>query len=1192
MTASSSKSLAESFEQTVSADNLSSGGNESGVSAAITEGGGRENLAAEAVAASVLSQVLSPGVERTFGFESPNDNEALSPLLEVVDNLEAEDHTRQTGGLGNLNLRESLGLARQAVTSDTKQYDNRGLDVVSLASTLASDLAHLVESMNLADRPSSNTNQSNNANMSKNGRPITARTMAQDSGRFSKLDLSTAELSSELNLAFGDSVVTTPTPPPTCNAFSTPTPPPNCPPPPPPQLNNQGLLMDPQATDDEKQRQQGEVDPEPPMLEAHCPPSKELHGGTEPSAVSLLETFAAVARRRATGASGGAGGGGAVSSTNANNTRNTANSLNSGIFGRGGLATNSVSSLVRLALSTNFPSGLLNQAQSYPSLNPSQNNVGQPARQTNEAEQVSMEEFLESCRATSLLAELEDDEELPDADEEENEEDCDDSEDGEDNYDEDGSSGQGLTSAEVRNMFGKRKHWDDDHVLKRKFSALIPAFDPRPGRTNVNQTSDLEVPTPGGETQVLPAPSPREGSGPRLVMVVKGPNLPGVQDIEVELTNPDWTIFRAVQAIVQTASLGTKSDKTRRVWEPTYVIVYREARPAVACSESGSRRNSTVLPQIPVTATTGCSMDEVLQLVRQLYVNLADSEEQQHAKEFLSKKITNKLVTQIQDPLVLSAAALPEWAEELAFTSPFLFPFETRQLFFHCTAFGSSRSIVWLQQQREAEQRGRSGPGMRAPEQHEFKIGRIKHERVKVPRGDQILDWGINVMKLHADRKSILEVEFIDEEGTGLGPTLEFFALVAAELQRADLCMWLSDLSDESSTVPLDMGEKPAGYYVNRPGGLFPAPLPQEGEVCARVSAMFHVLGVFIAKTLQDARLVDLPLSTAFLKLLCGGEVSGTVRDSSNITTSYSPELLEDVMTSSLLSVVSEESDRDTPGDVNSLLMGPAGPVWWAGLLELGDLEQVDPGRGAVLGRLQQLALDKQTILADDNLDEDSKAEKVNSLGLDGVTVEELGMTMQYSPSSSLYQYSVVDLKPGGGEEAVTIHNLEEYVERTLDWVFVRGVRGQLEALRQGFNSVFPIDKLGAFTPSEVRTLLCGDQEPVFTREEILRYTEPKLGYTRDSAGFLRFVNVLVGMTGVERKAFLQFTTGCSSLPPGGLANLHPRLTVVRKIDAGDGSFPSVNTCVHYLKLPDYSSEEVLKEKLLLATAEKGFHLN
>lgn len=50
------------------------------------------------------------------------------------------------------------------------------------------------------------------------------------------------------------------------------------------------------------------------------------------------------------------------------------------------------------------------------------------------------------------------------------------------------------------------------------------------------------------------------------------------------------------------------------------------------------------------------------------------------------------------------------------------------------------------------------------------------------------------------------------------------------------------------------------------------------------------------------------------------------------------------------------------------------------------------------------------------------------------------------------------------------------------------------------------------------------------------------------SPGFLRFVRVLCGMSSDERKAFLQFTTGCSTLPPGGLANLHPRLTVVRKV--------------------------------------------
>lgn len=33
-----------------------------------------------------------------------------------------------------------------------------------------------------------------------------------------------------------------------------------------------------------------------------------------------------------------------------------------------------------------------------------------------------------------------------------------------------------------------RKPWEEDFVLKRQFSALIPAFDPRPGRANLNQT--------------------------------------------------------------------------------------------------------------------------------------------------------------------------------------------------------------------------------------------------------------------------------------------------------------------------------------------------------------------------------------------------------------------------------------------------------------------------------------------------------------------------------------------------------------------------------------------------------------------------------------------------------------------------------------------------------------------------------
>lgn len=175
---------------------------------------------------------------------------------------------------------------------------------------------------------------------------------------------------------------------------------------------------------------------------------------------------------------------------------------------------------------------------------------------------------MESCRAPTLLAELDDDEDMgedEDNDEDENEDDAD--------Y-EDVMVSRNLLSFMEEEGYeckpGKRRSWDDEYVLKRQFSALIPAFDPRPGRTNVNQTTDLEVPPPGqeessssSEHELLPQP--------KLQLVLRGPNLPGIPDVEVELNDPSWTIFRAVQELIQLTELGTRQEKLRRVWEPTYV---------------------------------------------------------------------------------------------------------------------------------------------------------------------------------------------------------------------------------------------------------------------------------------------------------------------------------------------------------------------------------------------------------------------------------------------------------------------------------------------------------------------------------------------------------------------------------------------------------------------------------------------
>ena len=47
------------------------------------------------------------------------------------------------------------------------------------------------------------------------------------------------------------------------------------------------------------------------------------------------------------------------------------------------------------------------------------------------------------------------------------------------------------------------------------------------------------------------------------------------------------------------------------------------------------------------------------------------------------------------------------------------------------------------------------------------------------------------------------------EEGTGLGPTLEFYSLLAAELQRREYALWICD------DVHVDSALSPSDSQVN-----------------------------------------------------------------------------------------------------------------------------------------------------------------------------------------------------------------------------------------------------------------------------------------------------------------------------------------------------------------------------------------
>lgn len=95
------------------------------------------------------------------------------------------------------------------------------------------------------------------------------------------------------------------------------------------------------------------------------------------------------------------------------------------------------------------------------------------------------------------------------------------------------------------------------HILFTKSSSLIFHW------------SDLEIPAPGSEDQLCDTPS-EVVSGPRLTLTLRGPNLPGIPDVDVPITKKSSTIFTAVQTLVHAANFPSRQERLRRIWEPTY----------------------------------------------------------------------------------------------------------------------------------------------------------------------------------------------------------------------------------------------------------------------------------------------------------------------------------------------------------------------------------------------------------------------------------------------------------------------------------------------------------------------------------------------------------------------------------------------------------------------------------------------
>ncbi|CAF0866510.1 unnamed protein product [Didymodactylos carnosus] len=176
------------------------------------------------------------------------------------------------------------------------------------------------------------------------------------------------------------------------------------------------------------------------------------------------------------------------------------------------------------------------------------------------------------------------------------------------------------------------------------------------------------------------------------------------------------------------------------------------------------------------------------------------------------------------------------------------------------------------------------------------------------------------------------------------------------------------------------------------------------------------------------------------------------------------------------------------------------------------------------------------------------------------------------------------ELKPNGQHIQVTEQNKHEYVELVIHYRFVRRVEAQMNALKQGFQDIIPLDTIKIFDEKEVELLISGLGE--INLNDWRTHTMYKGGYTPDNPVIQWFWQALSTFNMEERTRLLQFVTGTSRLPMNGFRELWgssgPQLFTIEKW--GDKTkLPRAHTCFNRIDLPPYDNYKDLQQKLIQA---------
>ena len=284
-----------------------------------------------------------------------------------------------------------------------------------------------------------------------------------------------------------------------------------------------------------------------------------------------------------------------------------------------------------------------------------------------------------------------------------------------------------------------------------------------------------------------------------------------------------------VASLLKPAEATPSSSLVKAVWGASHSLTYASV-PTMALTgaqEASSVALWTVCKSLEFLAKriahlqTRCG-SQLLKLIGSIAILSPNS-------NLVSLRLSEVVERMLASPILLATKQYPSWILQVGELCPALLSEEALRGLFSARFLGMHRSVT-----------ARLGSG-------EKSAVAVVRQKIKLRR-DKIIPSAILIMNTYGKAGSgspcpILEMEFQEEEGTGSGPTSEFYSLVSEALKQ-----------------------EPGMFRKTVDGSLFPEIVA--GAAPSAVLEKWRLMGFLVGRALLDSRLLSLEFSPIFWMLV------------------------------------------------------------------------------------------------------------------------------------------------------------------------------------------------------------------------------------------------------------------------------------------------------------------------------------